>query len=73
MNNLEIWKYIKGYEGLYQVSNMGNIKSLNYNKTKREKLLKLSKDKDSYLIVGLWKDNKGKTYKVHRFKGCDKM
>ena len=27
----EIWKDIRGYEGLYQVSNYGNVKSLNYN------------------------------------------
>lgn len=32
----EVWKDIEGYEGLYQVSNLGNVKSLNYNKTKKE-------------------------------------
>ena len=31
----EIWKDIKGYEGKYQVSNLGNVKSLNYNRTKK--------------------------------------
>ena len=35
----EIWKDIKGYEGLYQVSNKGEIKSLNYNHTGKEKIL----------------------------------
>ena len=30
---MEIWKDIKGYEGKYQVSNLGNVKSLNYNST----------------------------------------
>ena len=29
----EIWKDIQGYEGLYQVSNLGRVKSLNYNRT----------------------------------------
>lgn len=38
--NEEIWKDIKGYEGLYQVSNLGQVKSLNYNHTKQEKILK---------------------------------
>lgn len=27
---IEIYKDIPGYEGLYQVSNLGNVKSLNY-------------------------------------------
>lgn len=35
----EIWKDIKGYEGLYQVSNLGRIKSLNYRRTKKEKIM----------------------------------
>ena len=33
---VEIWKDIPGYEGLYQASNTGKIKSLNYNNTKKE-------------------------------------
>ncbi|MFK3833068.1 NUMOD4 motif-containing HNH endonuclease [Staphylococcus saprophyticus] len=33
-NNVEIWKDIPGYEGLYQVSNMGNVKSLERKVTK---------------------------------------
>ena len=35
----EIWKDIEGYKGLYQVSNLGKVKSLNYNHTKKEKIL----------------------------------
>ena len=35
----EIWKDIKDYEGLYQVSNLGRIKSLNYNHTGKEKVM----------------------------------
>ena len=30
--NIEIWKDIPEYEGLYQVSNLGNVRSLNYRK-----------------------------------------
>ena len=37
---MEEWKDIKGYEGLYQVSNTGKIKSLHYRNTNKEKLLK---------------------------------
>ena len=33
----EIWKDINGYEGLYQVSNLGRVKSLNYKRTKKKK------------------------------------
>jgi hypothetical protein len=36
----EVWKDIKWYEWLYKISNIGNIKSLNYNHTKKEKILK---------------------------------
>ena len=62
----EIWKTINNYEGLYQVSNTGKVKSLNYNHTGREKILKNHKDKDGYLIVVLCKEGKQKTFKVHR-------
>ena len=40
-NSNEIWKDIKGYEGLYQVSNLGNVKSFPRNGTiKQERILK---------------------------------
>lgn len=59
----EIWKDILGYEGLYQVSNFGRVKSLKFGK---ERILKLTKDKDGYLIVNLYKAGRIKTVKVHR-------
>lgn len=62
----EIWKDVKGYEGCYQVSNFGNVKSLNYMKTGKEKVLKVRKDKYGYLTVNLSKDGKKKHYTVHR-------
>ena len=62
----EIWKDIKGYEGLYQVSNLGRVKSLNYKKTGKEKILKADTDKDGYLRVCLSKNGKHKNYIVHR-------
>lgn len=62
----EIWMDIPEYEGLYQVSNLGNVKSLNYNKTKTEKLLKLCNDKNNYLILNLHKNGKQQNKKLHR-------
>ena len=61
----EIWKEIKGYPN-YQISNMGRIKSLNYNCTGKEKIMKLTNDKDGYLLVKIYKNKKQTTYKVHR-------
>ena len=66
----EEWKDIKGYEGLYQISNLGRVKSLRYaNKQafyKREKLLKGANDKDGYLQVTLCKNNTKKTCRIHK-------
>ena len=71
----ELWKDIDGYEGLYQVSNFGRIKSLpktwicGNKKSKRfkpETLLKPSYITCGYLQVWLSKDNVPKSYRVHR-------
>lgn len=61
----EIWKDIPGYEGLYKVSNLGNVKSLKRNGTKGI-ILKGEKDEFDYKRVTLCKKNKTKKYKVHR-------
>ena len=37
---MEEWKNIVGYEGKYQISSLGRVKSLNYRKTGKEKILK---------------------------------
>ena len=62
----EIFKDIKDLEGLYQVSNFGNILSLNYGRTGKPKLLKPCVDGGGYLLVGLYKNRKRKSFKVHR-------
>lgn len=62
---MEIWKDIKGYEGKYQVSNLGNVKSL-HDRYGKERILKPIKDKDNYFVVNLCKDGKRKTCKVHK-------
>lgn len=59
----EVWRDVKGYEGRYQVSSMGRVKSLKWNK---ERFLKPSRDKDGYLLVTLCAGGKRKTLKVHR-------
>ena len=62
----EIWKDIKGFEGRYMVSNMGRVKSLNYRRTGKEKILKGRNSGYGYLQVQLCKDGKVKKYLVHR-------
>lgn len=55
----EIWKDIKGYEGLYQVSNLGRVRSLNYGRSGKTKLLKQGIT-NGYKRVFLYKNGKGK-------------
>ena len=62
----EIWKDILGYEGLYQVSDKGRVKSIVYGK---EKIRKLVRNKNGYLRVGLRKNGKMKQCLVHRLVG----
>ena len=66
MEEKEIWKDIEGFEGLYKVSNLGNVKSLNYRRTGKERILKGRKDGNGYLLVNLSKNNIIKTHKIHR-------
>ena len=69
-----IWKDIKGYEGIYQVSNVGLVKRLAriINRSNgrililQEKLLSTRVDKYGYICVSLQKDNKRKSYTIHR-------
>ena len=66
MIDIEIWKDIKDYEGLYQVSNWGRVKSLNYNGTGKQRLMTPVKTKKGYLLVHLSKNGESKTCRVHR-------
>ena len=61
-NSFMNWLAIKNYEGLYEVSNTGLVRSI-----ARDKTLALNPHKDTkYLVVSLWKNNKGKNFYVHR-------
>ena len=57
----EIWENIPDYEGLYQVSNFGRVRSL-----KRNKVLVSSLNNKGYARVNLCRDGKYKTIGVHR-------
>lgn len=62
----EIWKPVVGYEGYYEVSNLGNVRSLNYNKTGSIKLLSPSVLRSGRLQVLLCFDGRQKHKLVHR-------
>lgn len=59
----EIWKDIIGYEGLYQVSDLGRVKSLKFGK---EKILKPQLCNCKYLVVGMYTKNRFSTKTIHR-------
>jgi len=69
----EIFKDVVDYEGIYQISNFGNVKSLKRNvkhnrggyRVVKEKILKPSKDGHGYLIVTICKNGVKKTKKIH--------
>ncbi|MGN1269386.1 MAG: NUMOD4 domain-containing protein [Clostridia bacterium] len=63
----EVWKDIKGYEGLYQVSNLGRIKSIPRHGTRKNiHIISQRHNKCGYKIVNLYKNAKGKAKTVHR-------
>lgn len=71
----ECWRDVKGYEGLYQVSNHGNVRSLKrevpqgkYGKTRLAggSLMKPTNNGNGYLLVGLRRLGKRKNFYVHR-------
>lgn len=69
----EVWKDIKGYEGLYQISTNGRVKSLlkvtkfgNRLKVNEEMILKPALGKRGYYVVSLNHNGKSKTFTIHR-------
>lgn len=70
---MEVWKDIKGYEGLYQVSNLGRVRSLDLVRTEwdgtkklyKGKVLKGVTQKLGYIAFDLYKDGKRKNIRCH--------
>lgn len=73
----EVWKDIKGYEGLYQVSNLGRVRSLNKNtitynrwgkfeRTVKGRILRINQNKLGYCYINLYKEHRCSKFKVHR-------
>ena len=69
---MEVWKPIKNYEGIYEISNLGRVKSLKrivkkgiYNINITEKILKQTLNINKYLMVSLNKNGIKKNVKVH--------
>lgn len=60
MNREEIWKDVPEYEGLYQVSNLGNIKN------NKNKIMKPFINNAGYCEIKLSKEKKKKHHRVHR-------
>lgn len=66
----ELWMDIEGYDGDYQISNLGRVKSL---KRAREKFLTptfAGSNNNEYLEVKLCKDGKTKHHLIHRLVAC---
>lgn len=70
---MEIWKDVKGYEGIYQISNYGRLKEIiQWNPGKhiwetRERILTPSSNgRGGYMLYGLRKDKKRKNHYIHR-------
>lgn len=61
----ELFKAIPGYEGKYEVSNYGRVKSLNYNMTGKEQYRKVQTNKLGYQYISLWKNGKQYMRTVH--------
>ena len=66
----EVWRDVKGYEGLYQVSDQGRAKSLErkdrFGRVIKERILEPAVTHNGYLRVGLHVDGKQKMLRVHR-------
>ena len=63
---MEYWKDIKGYEGLYMVSNMGRVLSVGKKSNHNNSIILKDSNMLGYRVVSLRKHNTAKIYKVHR-------
>ena len=65
----EIFKTIKGYDGKYQISNLGRVKSLARKGVKRDRILKASIASDGYPGVAVFINSKAFRLSIHRLLG----
>jgi hypothetical protein len=73
---IELWKYIEGYEGMYQISNQGRVKSISRKVIRgflqdkmpftKELILAIAHDEGDYVIVNISKNAKSGNKTVHR-------
>lgn len=61
----EVWKDIEGWEGKYQISNLGRVKSLHYRKSNKEMIMTPQKKPSGYLFIGFRKSGTKKKYQYH--------
>lgn len=70
MYNNEIWKDVEGYEGLYQISNLGRVKRIlfknNVIEKPKDKILKTYNNGTGYRKLSLYKNNIQKQFLIHR-------
>lgn len=70
MKEKEIWKPIEGYKGIYEISNLGRVKSLArldvIGRKIGERIMKCQLNKDGYLNITLKNEDGKKTYLLHR-------
>ena len=72
--NIEIWKDVAGYDGVYQISNLGRIRVSDICKKRKDgriykkkgSILKPATLNSGYLCVALYKNNEIKKYLIHR-------
>lgn len=77
MNEKEIWKDIPQFEGIYQISNLGKVRSLDrvlteitgITRKRKGSTISPGNNGAGYLFVNLWKNNKQHRFYVHRLVG----
>tara|TARA_R110002167_G_scaffold13328_1_gene55721 strand:+ start:254 stop:772 length:519 start_codon:yes stop_codon:yes gene_type:complete len=63
---IEVWKDILDFDYSYQVSNLGNVRNINYRNTNKTKEMKKTLDSGGRYAVSLYKNKKGYTKRVHK-------
>lgn len=63
---MELWKDIDGYEGKYEISNFGRVRSVNFGNSGMSKIMKPEVTPKGYLTIGLSKNGKKRGYRISR-------